>query len=190
MGGYDNPPHSWVVWSPVYPKQPIFFVHCSNDNDGISISINLTWENVTRKERHVSSQDRMNQYYPLSPHWMTDHEAIFPWKLHDVSDQKKPYHGKHTSFFKATGCLVLRGKEFMGNEQQTCFPGPSILCYRSRKPIFGGSLFDHQSYPPKNHGISRLVGTGDPRPLLYTSKTLYSRVQWFLGPVILRILGF
>ena len=63
-------------------------------------------------------------------------------------------------------------------------------CAKSpRKPIFGGSLFDHQSYPLTIMG-SQNWWFGDPRPLLYTSKTLYSRVQWFLGPVILRILGF
>ena len=36
-------------------------------------------------------------------------------------------------------------------------------------------------YIPKNHGISSHWWFGDPNPLLYTSKSLYSRVQWFLG---------
>ena len=35
-----------------------------------------------------------------------------------------------------------------------------------------------QNMCPKNHGISKQVGTGDPRTLLYTSKPLYRRVQW------------
>ena len=147
-GGVIIIPHITGWYDPLYTLNNQFFVvHCSNDNDGISISINLMWENVTRKERNVSSQ-AMNQYCPLSPHWMTDHEAIFPWKLHDVSDQKKPYHGKHTSFFWPTGCLVLRGKEFMGNEQQTSFPGPSILCKKSQETNFRWVTFRSPKLPP------------------------------------------
>ena len=58
-------------------------------------------------------------------------------------------------------------------------PKPTAINHFERKMIWTKPLWLCSS--PKNHGISKLVGTGDPRPLLYTSKTLYSRVQWVLG---------
>ena len=65
---------------------------------------------------------------------------------------------------------------------------PKLLGYGFRKPSFRGSRvpFFSTKHPGENWPALRIMGSqswwfGDPRPLLYTSKPLYSRVQWFLG---------
>ena len=141
------------------------------------------------RNANVSSQARMNQYYPIAPHWMTDHEAIFPWKLHDVSDQKKPYHGKHTSFVRQLDAWFWGVKSSWEMNSKLRFQAHPSCATGPGNQFLVGHFLITKATPLRIMG-SQNWWFGDPRPLLYTSKTLYSRVQWFLGPVILRILGF
>ena len=56
-------------------------------------------------------------------------------------------------------------------------------CLKRNDWLYTQISFFHKFVCPKNHGISKLVGTGDPRALRHTDSkpSIHRRVQWFLG---------